>query len=309
MGRCEIIELTTKLFFRTPIKERRFYYEARIKITRKEAREHLEQFKLACELARLVRHCFPDLVPLLRQIPDPRNQSYITYPGVILLMTRILSSLFYISSMRKTSEEFNSQTMIRNIWMLCEEEPAADELPYWETINRYLERLEPEKLQDVINCLCRRLLRSRTFEDMRIRGKYWQVIIDGTQLYSSREELDGKSLHRTHNRGTEKEYREDYYYVLEAKLVLHPEIIISIQTEFVDNEDGKKMEKQDCERKACWRLMEKLKKAFPRLPVCLCADSLYACEGFFERCVEKNWRYILRYKEGSIPSVGQNTGN
>ncbi len=33
-----------------------------------------------------------------------------------------------------------------------------------------------------------------------------------------------------------------------------------------------------CERKTCWRLMEKLKKAFPRLPVCLCADSLYVCE-------------------------------
>jgi len=30
--------------------KRRFYYEARIKITRKEAREHLEQFHLACEL-------------------------------------------------------------------------------------------------------------------------------------------------------------------------------------------------------------------------------------------------------------------
>ncbi|MEY8482283.1 hypothetical protein AALD74_10565 [Lachnospiraceae bacterium 48-21] len=64
------------------------------------------------------------------------------------------------------------------------------------------------------------------------------------------------------------------------------------------------MEKQDCERKASRRLMEKLKKAFPRLPICLCADSLYACEGFFERCKEKNWRYILRYKEGSIPTIG-----
>ena len=115
MRRYELIELATKLFFRTPIKVRRFYHEARIKITRKEVREHLEQFKLACELARLIRHFFPDLVPLLKQIPDPRNQSYITYPGVILLMTRILSSLFYIGSMRKTSEEFNSQTMIRNI--------------------------------------------------------------------------------------------------------------------------------------------------------------------------------------------------
>jgi hypothetical protein len=30
MGKCEIIELSTKLFFRTPIKERRFYNEARI---------------------------------------------------------------------------------------------------------------------------------------------------------------------------------------------------------------------------------------------------------------------------------------
>ena len=303
MGKCEIIELTTKLFFRTPIKERRFYNEARIKIRRKEAREHLEQFHLACELAKLIRHCFPELLPLLKQVPDPRHQSYITYPGVILLMTRILSSLFYINSMRKASEEFNSEIMIKNIWLLCKEEPAVEELPYWETINRYLERLEPENLQEVIHCLCRRLLRSRVFEDMRIRGKYWQVIIDGTQLYSTQRELDGKILHRTHNRGTEKEYQENYYYVLEAKLVLHPKILISIQTEFVDNEAGKEMTKQDCERKACWRLMEKLKKGFPRLPVCLCGDSLYACEGFFERCGRKNWRYIVRYKEGSIPSI------
>lgn len=277
--------------------------KARKQISRKEAREKLAQLNIACELSKLIKHFFPDLLSLLKQIPDPRHHSYITYPSVIILMTRILSSLFYISSMRKTSEEFNSDTIINNIWFLCGEEPSADELPYWETINRYLMRLDPENLQNIIHSLCHRLLRSRVFENMRIRGKYWQVIIDGTQLCSTKEQLDGKSLYRVHNKGKPNEYQENYYYVLEAKLVLHPKIIISIQTEFVDNEERKEQEKQDCEWKACQRLMDKLKKAFPKLPVCICADSLYVCEGFLKKCSEKNWHYILRYKEGSIPSI------
>nr|WP_304710000.1 hypothetical protein [uncultured Acetatifactor sp.] len=171
---------------------------------RKDTREHLEQLELACELAKLIRRFFPGLVPLLKKLPAPRNQSYTTYPGAVLLMTRILSSIFYISSMRKTSEEFNSDTVIENVWSLCGEEPAVDELPYWETINRYLKRMDPCGLQEAINSLCRRLLRSRAFEDMRIRGKYWQVIIDGTQLYSTRGELDGKSLYRIHQKETEQ---------------------------------------------------------------------------------------------------------
>lgn len=50
-------------------------------------------------------------------------------------MMRILSSVFYISSMRKTSEEFNCDTVIHNIWELCVEQMPHDEIPYWETID------------------------------------------------------------------------------------------------------------------------------------------------------------------------------
>ncbi len=217
-------------------------------------------------------------------------------------MARILSSIFYISSMRKTSEEFNSDIVIENIWGICREEPAGQELPYWETINRYLEKLDPGGLQEIVCRLVYRLLRSKAFNGARIRGKHWQVIVDGTQLHSSRKPLDEKCLYRIHNKGRAEEYRENYYYVLEAKLVLHPKVVVSIMTEFVEN-DGKEMDKQDCERKACTRLMEKLKKQFPRLNICLCADSLYACEPFFRKCGEFHWHYLIRFKEGSIPSV------
>ena len=70
--------------------------------------------------------------------------------------------------MRKTSEEFNSDLMIENIWELCAEEETVRELPYWETINRYLEKLEPESLQEVIWKLVYRLLRSKAFQGARI---------------------------------------------------------------------------------------------------------------------------------------------
>lgn len=84
--------------------------------------------------------------------------------------------------------------------------------------------------------------------------------------------------------------------------MLNAKIGVSIATEFVENE-GTEAEKQDCERKACWRLFKKLKKEFPKLPLCICEDSLYACERFFKECNKRHWHYVLRFKKGSIPSV------
>ena len=92
------------------------------------------------------------------------------------------------------------------------------------------------------------------------------VIVDGTQLYSSREKLDGKCLYRVHNKGTEKEYTEYYYYVLEAKIMLHPDIYVSIMTEFAEKQE--EAEKQDCELEAFHRLLKKLRDKFPELPIC-----------------------------------------
>ncbi len=208
----------------------------KVKVTRREMREHLEQFNLAAELAKVINHFFPDLTGLLKNTKDPREQGCVTYPNIILLMTRILSSIFYISSMRKTSQKFNSDTVIQNIWQLSREDMTAGELPYWEIINKYLERLEPQELQDVIHKPVRKLLRSRAFEDAGIRGKYWQVIIDGTQVYSSREKLDEKSLYRVHGRYAPILKAE--YVVPSILLTFHEEVFTCVQAVCIQA-DGK----------------------------------------------------------------------
>lgn len=91
--------------------------------------------------------------------------------------------------------------------------------------------------------------------------------------------------------------------MLEAKLVVG-DMVFSIATEFIENKNDE-VEKQDCELKAFYRLASKVKKAFPRLNICILGDSLYACEPVFKVCKENNWEYIFRFKNGKIPTVAK----
>jgi hypothetical protein len=67
--------------------------------------------------------------------------------------------------------------------------------------------------------------------------------------------------------------------------------------------------KQDCERKAFKRMAEKLKRAFPRLPVLLLMDSLYASRPVMDLCRKNKWDYIIRFKNGSIPYIAREYEN
>lgn len=63
--------------------------------------------------------------------------------------------------------------------------------------------------------------------------------------------------------------------------------------------------KQDCESKAFVRLAEKIKAKFPRLPIIISADALYVTRPVLQICEKNGWDYIIRYKEGSAPSIAK----
>lgn len=56
--------------------------------------------------------------------------------------------------------------------------------------------------------------------------------------------------------------------------------------------------KQDCEIRAFQRLAKQIKKKFPRLPMIILADSLYASEPFMNTCRKNRWDFMIRYKVG-----------
>jgi hypothetical protein len=93
-----------------------------------------------------------------------------------------------------------------------------------------------------------------------------------------------------------------YHHVLEAKLVTPEGLAISIGTAFIENDDPKAT-KQDCELKAFRRLAGQLHRDFPQLRLCLLLDALYANGPVFDLCRQYRWKYIVTFKEGSLPAL------
>lgn len=146
----------------------------------------------------------------------------------------------------------------------------------------------------------------------RFKGMF-HVVIDGTGLYSTRSDLGQQAITKVYNEGQDNEYTVYSYYVLEAKIICG-NMAFSLATEFVLNEtytdnDGniiRKFDKQDCELKAAYRLLKKIQKRFPKLPIIIGADALYIGKPFLKLCNQYHFEYIIRYKEDSASSIKKN---
>ncbi len=197
--------------------------------------------------------------------------------------------------MRSMTDAFNQDLVIENLERALGVE--LEELPHYDTINNFLEELPPEELEKIRTYMIKELLKKRCFEGYRMNGKYW-----GVGLFKFDEKHCEHCLRRKLTNEETGESKTIYmHHVLEAKLVVG-DMVLSIGTEFIENE-SEDVTKQDCELKAFYRLAEKIKRIYPRLPICILGDSIYAAEPVFKLCDEYKWKYLFRFKEGRIKSI------
>ena len=225
------------------------------------------------ELNKIQNRYYSQLFWKFAQTEDPRHPSYITYTNRMMLGILYYKGIAGIDSMQEMTEQFNDEMISKNLSVFIGEK-AGEYVPHHVTENEYLERLDPEELEEIKQDLVYHLIRRRCFEDITL-------------------------------------YHRD---VLEAKIFFGEKLVASIGSEFIENngEDRKRQEKmsaeeikQDCERKAFIRLAGRIKKRFPRLPILLLADSLYASKPVMDLCRKYKWEFLIRYKKGSIPSIAE----
>lgn len=268
-------------------------------MNRKEKRAKKEEINILKDLIMVINQYFPELINKFNGLTDVRNQSYVKYQMKVIFIVRLMGLMCEIKSMQGMTRELNTENAIRNIAQICGLE--LEEIPHCDTINNVFEQVKVREIEEIRKYMINKLIRGKIIKKYLVREKYYHIIIDGTGLATSRKKYNENCLVKNKTDKNGKEYQEYSTYVLETKLVVG-EMVFSIGSEFVENGETKE-EKQDCEIKAFKRIAEKIKKEYPRLKIIISGDALYACKPVIDICKEKRWKYIIRFKEGTIPSL------
>lgn len=266
--------------------------------TKSHKRQARKQGHGIVDLLMLVKHFFPELPLWANGMAEPRAKGYCIYTQADYFFQGVLKNICGLKSMTGMDEMFNEETCIQTL-ALFSENRHLDEMPHKDSLNYYLSLQSPEELSGIREKMIKKLIRSKQFNRAKLLNQYWRVILDGTGLHCYKEKPDDENyLISREKKADGSECVRYYRKVLEAKLVVGEGRILSLDTEFIENETAS-VSKQDCEFKAAKRLLKRLKEKYPRMKFCIQGDALYAVEPFMQLCRENGWHYLFTFKGSS----------
>lgn len=269
-------------------------------ITNSENLQHLlvsgldEQTKLLGIVFYTAWHFFGDIRKMFARITDPRQQGKIVYQVGDLAFAAIFMFMCGLEARRQIAflvRGGRGADQYRELF-------GAPTCPHGDTLDDVFSRMDPAEFQAVLSWMVYGLIRKKVMYPYRLLDRYFLIAIDGTWTLKRKKRHCRKCLTQTQNGKTTY-----YHMVVEAKLVTPDGFAIPLFTEFVENSGNDS--KQDCELKAFYRIAEKIKASFPRLPVMATIDGLFACGPVFRVCTELGWKFMVVLKDGSLPTVNQ----
>lgn len=271
--------------------------------TTAEEKELMQQ--TAEETLSVYLQLLPGLLEKLSRIPDPRNPNKVKHKMTLIILYGILMFVYQIPSRRKANQELTTPHLLQNLKAVF---PEIEDMPHQSTLCRLLEKMDVDSIETAYTELLKQNIRKKRFKNLLRKNRYL-VAVDGTQKYFMGECWNERYLRRA-VRGKDGEYHY-YAYVLEAVLIFANGMVLPLMSEFLENSpeletiENNETWKQDCELKAFYRLAKRLKKTFPKLPVTLLLDGLYANGPVMEVCRKNKWHFMIVLKDGSLPSVWQ----
>jgi len=156
-----------------------------------------------------------------------------------------------------------------------------------------LDPLPPEELRPAYQDVFRQLQRGKVLEAYLFLKAGYLLCLDGTGYFSSHKVHCPSCMEKHHADGT-----ITYYHQMLGAAFVHPDKaeVIPVTPEPIIKQDGQT--KNDCERNAARRFLEKFRQDHPHLPVIVVEDALSSNGPHVRDLLAYGMHFILGVKEG-----------
>jgi len=254
---------------------------------------------------RILRILLPGLLVKLSLIEDCRDQTKVRHSLPSLMIYGIMVFLSHTASRRQATVEISKMSLLPFINLFV---PGTEDMPHGDTLNRLLSGINVQSIDECYKEAISEFIRSDRFNEIN-PGRILTAI-DGTGKFSRSYQWDTRALSRNLGEPGKEKY---IVYVLESVLILENGTVLPLLTEFLENSSGVQssengqagsaFNKQDCESKACHRMLDELHKLFGNGRLTLVMDGLYSNGPIMSKCNSYNWEFMITLKKDCLTTV------
>lgn len=217
------------------------------------------------------------------QIDDTRQPGKLDFELHDCLMSGFAMMLFQDPSLCAFQRRLKDVYQRSNLHSMF----GVSDIPKDSQMRDVLDTVNPECIEPIFPDLLGRIQRGKHLERYRVLGNRYLVPIDGSEYFSSKKICCPGCLTQR------KRGHVRYHHNIVQAVIAHPDMrqVLPLAPEAVTNRDG--TEKQDCEINAGKRLLAKIRKNHPKLPIIIGGDGLYSKQPFIQECKKLDFSYVL----------------
>ena len=274
----------------------------------------LKQFLERKHIAKHIEKC----------VPDRRNPDLTLYSKQSIMMSALAIFLFRMSSGNQFNDKsHDNDERYSNANMAKFIDAPKNRVPVIKTIEKFLENLEENSMNDLMINFFKDLQQSKFFaEHPRLMpGDFFLLAADcvHTHTYDHPHHLDKDGnndcsycLSQVHNPGEENEYIQwqhrnlvfSFIFMGGLKIPIYSYPIHASQVVHLENA-SEEVNKQECEIIGLKISLPLIREAFPRMKIILLLDGLYANKPVIQLAEEQKCGYIIVRKGGCLPLLAK----
>jgi len=219
-------------------------------------------------------------------IPDPRQ------PEPAIPLVDVLMSAFAMFILKDPSLlAFDGRRNDANLKAIF----GIGQIPCDTSMRKSLDPIVPEQFRSAFGDVFRQLQRGKVLERFQFLGGYL-VSLDGTGYFSSEKVHCESCQVKKHKNGT-----VTYQHQMLAAVIMHPDLkeVIPLTPEPIQKPDGST--KNDCERNAARRWLQKIRRQHPHLKLIVVEDGLASNAPHVRDLKLYGMHFLLGVKPGDHP--------